>query len=550
MPAELVPSSGSLIDPPARPYRVLARTYRPQRFSELIGQEALVRTLSNALHSGRVAHAFLLTGIRGVGKTTTARIIARALNCTATGGPTPEPCGACEPCVAIAEGRHIDVLEMDAATRTGIDDIREIVDSVRYAPSSARYKVYIIDEVHMLSEKAFNGLLKTLEEPPPQTIFIFATTEVRKVPVTVLSRCQRFDLRRVEGELLQRHLVRIAAKEGVQVEPGALALIVRAAEGSVRDGLSLLDQAIALAGDGVGITAAQVQAMLGLADRSRILDLFEHVARGAIKEALDGLSELYALGTEPEAVLQDLLEISHWLTRIKVAPEAARGFGVAQQDVLRGQELAAALSMPVLARNWQMLLRGLEDVRLAPSPLLATEMVLVRLAYAADLPPPSALLGSSSEAAAGAADSRSAASPEALAMTMDATASEMPVSPSSFAEAVALFERFGEPMLHGWLYETARLVHFEPGRIELRLAGRTPPDLLGRVAGALQRWTGRAWLVSVARSDRQAVPTLADQAAAARRAQIDAAAEDPRIKPVLQQFPGAAVVDVRPAAAR
>jgi DNA polymerase-3 subunit gamma/tau len=535
------------MDPPARPYRVLARTYRPQRFSELIGQEALVRTLSNALLSGRVAHAFLLTGIRGVGKTTTARIIARALNCTGAGGPTPEPCGACEPCAAIAEGRHIDVLEMDAATRTGIDDIREIVDSVRYAPSSARYKVYIIDEVHMLSEKAFNGLLKTLEEPPPQTIFIFATTEVRKVPVTVLSRCQRFDLRRVEGELLQRHLEGIAAKEGVRIEPGALALIVRAAEGSVRDGLSLLDQAIALAGDGAGITAEQVQAMLGLADRSRILDLFEHVARGAIKEALDGLSELYALGTEPEAVLQDLLEISHWLTRIKLAPEAASGFGVAQHDVQRGQDLAAALSMPVLARAWQMLLRGLEDVRLAPSPLLATEMVLVRLAYAADLPPPAALLGSFSEADAETADPGSAASPEAPATSMGAVA---PETPDSFAEAVALFERFGEPMLHGWLYQTAQLVDFAPGRIELRLAGRTPPDLPARVAAALQRWTGRAWLVSVAGSDRPAAPTLADQAAAARRAQIDAAAEDPRIKPVLQQFPGAAVVDVRPAAAR
>jgi DNA polymerase-3 subunit gamma/tau len=549
MPTELVPSSGSLIDQPARPYRVLARTYRPQRFSELIGQEALVRTLSNALHSGRVAHAFLLTGIRGVGKTTTARIIARALNCTGAGGPTPEPCGACEPCAAIAEGRHIDVLEMDAATRTGIDDIREIVDSVRYAPSSARYKVYIIDEVHMLSEKAFNGLLKTLEEPPPQTIFIFATTEVRKVPVTVLSRCQRFDLRRVEGELLQRHLEGIAAKEGVQIEPGALALIVRAAEGSVRDGLSLLDQAIALAGAGVGITAAQVQGMLGLADRSRILDLFEHVARGAIKEALGSLSELYALGTEPEAVLQDLLEISHWLTRIKVAPEAARGFDVAEQDVLRGQELAAALSMPVLARTWQMLLKGLEDVRLAPSPLLATEMVLVRLAYAADLPPPSALLRSAPDDA-DAADPRSAPTQAAPASTTGATTPETPGSPGSFAEAVALFERFGEPMLHGWLYQTAQLVHFEPGRIELRLAGRTPSDLPGRVAAALQRWTGRAWLVSVVGSEQPAAPTLADQAAAARRARIDAAAEDPRIKPVLQQFPGAAVVDVRPAAAR
>jgi DNA polymerase-3 subunit gamma/tau len=546
MPAELVPSPDSPIAQPARPYRVLARTYRPQRFSELIGQEALVRTLSNALYSGRVAHAFLLTGIRGVGKTTTARIIARALNCTGAGGPTPEPCGSCEPCAAIAEGRHIDVLEMDAATRTGIDDIREIVDSVRYAPSSARYKVYIIDEVHMLSEKAFNGLLKTLEEPPPQTIFIFATTEVRKVPVTVLSRCQRFDLRRVEGELLQHHLEGIAAKEGVQIEPGALALIVRAAEGSVRDGLSLLDQAIALAGDGAGIAAAQVQAMLGLADRSRILDLFEHVARGAIKEALDALSELYALGTEPEAVLQDLLEISHWLTRIKVAPEAARAFGVAQPDVLRGEELAGALTMPVLARAWQMLLKGIEDVRLAPSPLLAAEMVLVRLAYAADLPPPSELLRRASEGPqTGAPDLASASRPE-----MPATAQEAPVSPGSFPEAVGLFERFGEPMLHGWLYQTARLVHFEPGRIELRLVGRTPPDLPGRIAAALQGWTGRTWLVSVTDDDRPAAPTLAEQAAAARRAQIDAAAEDPRIKPVLQQFPGAAVVDVRPAAAR
>jgi DNA polymerase III subunit gamma/tau len=291
--------------------------------------------------------------------------------------------------------------------------------------------------------------------------------------------------------------------------------------------------------------------MLGLADRSRILDLFEHVARGAIKEALDGLSELYALGTEPEAVLQDLLEISHWLTRIKVAPEAARAFGVAQQDVLRGQELAGALSMPVLARAWQMLLKGIEDVRLAPSPLLATEMVLVRLAYAADLPPPSELLSRVSNGAeTGAPDLVSQSRPETPATPMHAMAQEPPGSPGSFAEAVALFERFGEPMLHGWLYQTAQLVHFEPGRIQLRLAGRTPPDLPGRVAAALQRWTGQTWLVSVVDDDQPAAPTLAEQAAAARRARIDAAAEDPRIKPVLQQFPGAAVVDVRPAAAR
>jgi DNA polymerase-3 subunit gamma/tau len=552
MPAEPMPSTGGSTDQPVRPYRVLARTYRPQRFSELIGQDALVRTLTNALHSGRVAHAFLLTGIRGVGKTTTARIIARALNCVGqdgSGRPTPEPCGRCEPCVAIAEGRHIDVLEMDAATRTGIDDIREIVDSVRYAPSSARTKVYIIDEVHMLSEKAFNGLLKTLEEPPPQTIFIFATTEVRKVPVTVLSRCQRFDLRRVEGELLQRHLGEIAAKEGVQIEPGALALIVRAAEGSVRDGLSLLDQAIALAGS-EAIAAAQVQAMLGLADRSRVLDLFEHVARGAIKDALDCLAELYALGTEPEAVLQDLLEMSHWLTRIKLAPEAAEGLGVAQQDVVRGRALAESLSMPELARAWQMLLKGLEDVRLAPSALLAAEMVLVRLAYAAELPPPAELVRNLGDGPEGRASGPPLPAQRDDPAPTRPKAPDAPVSPGSFAEAVALFEQFGEPMLHGWLYQAAQLVHFEPGRIELGLASGTPPDLPGRVAAALGRWTGQRWLVSLAGNDQRAAPTLAQQVAAERQACIDALAEDPRIKPILQQFPGAAIVDVRPAASR
>ena len=307
-------------------YRVLARTYRPQKFSELIGQEALVRTLSNAMRTGRIAHAFLLTGIRGVGKTTTARIIARALNCIGTDGqgePTPEPCGVCEHCVAIADGRHIDILEMDAATHTGIDDIRELVDSVRYAPTSARYKVYIVDEVHMLSEKAFNGLLKTLEEPPPQTLFIFATTEVRKVPITVLSRCQRFDLRRIESDVLARYFQTISEREGFKIEASALALIARAAEGSARDGLSLLDQAIALSGGEVAIE--QVQDMLGLADRKRVLDLFEQMMRGQVAEALGSLGDLYERGAEPEAVVQDLLEISHWLTRLKVATDKVGG---------------------------------------------------------------------------------------------------------------------------------------------------------------------------------------------------------------------------------
>jgi DNA polymerase III subunit gamma/tau len=557
------------------PYRVLARTYRPQRLSELIGQEALVRTLTNALRTGRIAHAFLLTGIRGVGKTTTARIIARALNCIGPdrrGQPTPEPCGVCEHCVAIAEGRHIDVLEMDAATRTGIDDVRELVDSVRYAPTTARFKVYIVDEVHMLSEKAFNGLLKTLEEPPPQTIFIFATTEVRKVPVTVLSRCQRFDLRRVEGERLSRHLTEIATKERVRIEPAALALLVRAAEGSVRDGLSLLDQAIALLGadGGAKITAEQIQDMLGLADRGRVLDLFELVMAGETKTSLDRLSDLYDLGTEPEAVLQDLLEISHWLTRIKVAPIAAEAFGVAEADAGRGRRLAERLSMPVLSRTWQMLLKGLDDVRLAPSPLLAAEMVLVRLTYAADLPPPAELAqqlvsgpragtptpavrrgGPSAPTSLAVVPAASelaedpGSAPEAPAFTAPASS-----APASFAEVVELFQRCGEPLLHGWLYQAARLVRFEPGRIELILGPGTPPGLPGRVAEVLGRSTGRPWLVSLAGDPTAADPTLAEQAAAAKRARLEALAEDPRVKPILENFPGARIVDVRSATDR
>jgi DNA polymerase-3 subunit gamma/tau len=568
MSSQPVKSPASPIGSRPGPYRVLARTYRPQRLSELIGQEALVRTLRNALQSGRLAHAFLLTGIRGVGKTTTARIIARALNCIGPDGqgqPTPEPCGACEHCVAIAEGRHIDVLEMDAATRTGIDDIREIVDSVRYAPTSARYKVYIVDEVHMLSEKAFNGLLKTLEEPPPQAIFIFATTEVRKVPITVVSRCQRFDLRRIEGQRLADHLAAIAVKEQVAIEPAALALIVRAAEGSVRDGLSLLDQAIALSGgDGaVAIGADQVQDMLGLADRSRVLDLFERVMRGELEPALDRLSELYDLGAEPEAVVQDLLEITHWLTRIKVAPEAVHAFGVAEADAVRGQAMAAQLSTSVLARTWQMLLKGLDDLRIAPTPLLAAEMLIVRLACAAELPPPAEIArllaegGPSGDAGPGGERRRPerptpspiAAPSEEPAIPAEAPVAEPaePASPQSFAEAVELFRRRGEPILHGWLHGAARLVHFEPGRIELSLPAGASADLPARVAEMLGRWTGRPWSVAAARG-ADAAPTLADQDAAQKRARIDALADDSRVRPVLESFPGARIVDVRSSA--
>jgi DNA polymerase III subunit gamma/tau len=553
-------------------YRVLARRHRPQRLSELIGQDALVRTLGNALRTGRIAHAFLLTGIRGVGKTSTARIIARALNCIGPDGkgePTPEPCGVCEPCIAIAESRHIDVLEMDAATRTGIDDIREIVEGVRYAPTSARYKVYIIDEVHMLSEKAFNGLLKTLEEPPPQAIFIFATTEVRKVPVTVLSRCQRFDLRRVEGPQLTRHLAGIAAGEQVAIEPDALALIVRAAEGSVRDGLSLLDQAITLlGGDGAPITARQVEDMLGLADRGRVLDLFELVMRGDIKAALDRLGELHDLGTEPETVVQELLEISHWLTRIKVVPAAAQARDVAGAAAARANEMAARLSIPVLARAWQMLLKGLDELQTAPSPLLAAEMLLVRLAYVADLPPP-AELARLLDGSGATADARAAAAapprptpaevgPAALIAPaedaivapglMEPPPAEAPTppQPETFADAVALFRRHGRPRLHSWLHDHVRVVQFEPGTIEIARADNAPPAWHQEVAQCLSQWTAMPWRVRAV--DGPGAPTLAELAAAEQQARIEALAGDPRIKPILERFPGARIVDVRKAA--
>ena len=380
------------------PYQVLARKYRPARFADLIGQDAAVRTLTNAIQSGRMAQAFVLTGVRGIGKTTTARIIARALNCTGpdgTGGPTPEPCGVCDNCVAIAEDRHVDVLEMDAASRTGIDDIRELIEGVRYRPVQARRKVYIIDEVHMLSRQAFNGLLKTLEEPPEHVVFIFATTEARKIPVTVLSRCQRFDLRRLDRDELASHFARIAEAEGIAIDGEALAMIARAADGSVRDGLSLLDQAIALQGghgdgegSGAAVGAESVRAMLGLADRAQVFDLLEAVLRGHAPEALEILAALYESGADPAVVLQDLLEASHLVTRGKLVPETFEGAGVPETERVRGRALAEALSLPDLARAWQVLLKGLGEARAAPVPLQAAEMVLIRLAHASQLPNP------------------------------------------------------------------------------------------------------------------------------------------------------------------
>src|SRR4051812_25043645 len=380
------------------PYRVLARKYRPSDFAGLIGQEALVRTLTNAIAQGRLAHAFMLTGVRGVGKTTTARILARAFNCIGLdgkGGPTASPCGQCEHCTAIAEDRHVDVIEMDAASRTGVNDIRELIEGVRYRPVSARFKIYIIDEVHMLSSSAFNALLKTLEEPPEHVKFIFATTEIRKVPVTVLSRCQRFDLRRIEADKLAQHLGAIAASEGARLVPNALALIARAADGSARDGLSLLDQAITLVDPGKGeteVTEEQVRAMLGIADRTQLFELYDAVMAGRAGEALGQLRRMYEAGADPIVVLQDLLDLTHWLTRCKLTPEVLQQPAVPEAERKRGGALAKELSLPVLARAWQMLLKGLGEAQYAPQPLAAVEMALIRLMHVADLPTPGDLV--------------------------------------------------------------------------------------------------------------------------------------------------------------
>ncbi|MEM9636571.1 MAG: DNA polymerase III subunit gamma/tau, partial [Pseudomonadota bacterium] len=374
-------------------YQVLARKYRPETFADLVGQDAMVRTLKNAFEADRIAQAFIMTGIRGTGKTTTARIIAKGMNCIGSdgkGGPTTDPCGTCEHCTAIMEGRHVDVMEMDAASNTGVANIREIIDSVHYRAASARYKVYIIDEVHMLSTGAFNALLKTLEEPPAHVKFIFATTEIRKVPVTVLSRCQRFDLRRIEPEVMIALMRRIATAENVEIADDALALIARAAEGSARDATSLLDQAIS---HGAGeTTAVQVRAMLGLADRGRVLDLFDMILKGDAAAALTELSAQYAEGADPMAVLRDLAEITHWVSVVKITPEAAEDPTVSPDERTRGVAMAEALPMRVLTRLWQMLLKALDEVASAPNAMMAAEMAIIRLTHVADLPSPEELV--------------------------------------------------------------------------------------------------------------------------------------------------------------
>ena len=553
-------------DPTAgKAYQVLARKYRPETFADLVGQEALVRTLKNAFAADRIAHAFIMTGIRGTGKTTTARIIAKGLNCVGpdgSGGPTTEPCGKCEPCRAIAEGRHVDVMEMDAASRTGVGDIREIIDSVHYRAASARFKVYIIDEVHMLSTAAFNALLKTLEEPPAHVKFIFATTEIRKVPVTVLSRCQRFDLKRIEPEVMMALTRRIATAEGAQITDGALALITRAAEGSARDATSLLDQAIS---NGAGETNAdQVRAMLGLADRGRVLDLFDLIMQGAAPQALAELSGQYADGADPMAVLRDLAEITHWVSVIKITPEAADDPTVPPEERARGLDMAGRLPMRVLSRMWQMLLKAIEEVALAPNAMMAAEMAVIRLTHVADLPDPETLIkrlqsnaapapmpgGAPAGGQGGTVHGAMARAPMApmrgpTMMGGQATAlAEAPLAVyTTFAQVVELIREKRDMKL---LYEVesgVRLARYSPGRIEFEPTADAARDLAARLGQRLQGWTGARWGVSVVSSGGAA--TIAEERDAEDNATRAEAMANPLVQAVLLAFPGAKIGEIR-----
>ncbi len=552
-------------------YRVLARKYRPQGFDDLIGQDALVRTLKNAIDSGRIAHAFMLTGIRGVGKTTTARIIAKALNYTGadgTAGPTTGDTSDCDICKAIAEDRHPDVMEMDAASRTGIDDIREILDGVRYAPTSARYKVYIIDEVHMLSKAAFNALLKTLEEPPEHVKFIFATTEIRKVPITVLSRCQRFDLRRIDPDVLQDYYGQIAGKENVTAEEDALSLIARAADGSVRDGLSLLDQSIAL-GDGK-ITGDQVKEMLGLADRALILDLLENALKGQAADALAIMDDLYKKGADPVVVMQDMLDLAHQLTKHRALPQSPNYAALPKGEQERLGNLADALSMPTLGRTWQILLKGLGEVNVAPNPQKAAEMVIIRLVYAADLPDPAELVkklkdqpatqpsvapamqapasngsgGATIQAestpqptAIAAGETRAALQPET------STADNGPTDIKTMQDVVNVLEENGEMVLATRLIMYAHPVKIEQGLIEFSLAENAPARLSQDLSQKMKAATGERWIVTVT-SNKVGGPTLAqlrDKADDELRTNILA---QPLVKNILEFFPDAKLKEI------
>lgn len=559
-------------DSPSSPYLVLARKYRPRDFTTLVGQDAMVQTLGNAFSQNRIHHAFILTGVRGVGKTTTARILARAFNYEDATGPHPtlDLSVEGEHCRAIIEGRHVDVIEMDAASNTGINDIREIIDSVKYAPASAPYKVYVIDEVHMLSTAAFNGLLKTLEEPPPYVKFIFATTEIRKVPVTILSRCQRFDLRRITPEIMSAYLESILSQEGIGFEPEALAMIVRAGEGSARDNLSLLDQAIAH-GNGT-VTAATVKAMLGLGDRARVIDLFEELMAGRVGDAIQTMRALYDLGADPQTLISDLCDFTHLVTRIKVVPAAADDVSLTPDERNRGAEFAAKLSMRALTRAWQILFKGHDEVARANNGLQAAEMALIRLAYAADLPSPDDLIaklanmpapapslppassngGGMPRGPSGGGGGASAMRIEAPQHQTDAVAAQPQtqavIQPafstvSSYKELIALAAAKRDIILRMALEGQMRPVSFDEGRIEVALADGADPTIIATLSARLQAWTGNRWLITVTTKAPEGLTIRQEQAKRVEAAHA-AAHEDPLVKAILETFPGAKVVNV------
>ena len=567
-------------DTPSGGYRVLARKYRPKDFSDLIGQEPMVRTLTNAFEAGRIAQAWMLTGVRGVGKTTTARILARALNYRTadTDEPSIALAGLGEHCQAIMEGRHVDVLEMDAASHTGIDDIREIIDQVRYAPVSARYKVYIIDEVHMLSNQAFNGLLKTLEEPPPHVKFIFATTEIRKVPITVLSRCQRFDLRRIEPGVMTAHLKSIARLENIEIDDEALAAVARAGEGSARDSLSILDQAVAHGGGKV--TIGELRDMLGLADRARVIDLFEKLMSGDVGSALKEFRAQYDGGADPGVVLGDLAGFNHLVTRLKFVPEAADDPSLSSDERDRGLDLAQKLPVRVLSRCWQMLLKGVAEVQAAGRPVDAAEMVLIRIAHAADLPTLDEALkrlandsptagavakpaGAKSPPSEGGSASGFAVPAGANATTMRLVEPDRESQPepsaapqpselppkvevpavATLADIAALAEKHRDMAFKVAIKQFVRPVRLEPGRLEVSLTDEAPKTLLGELSSKLANWTGMRWIVSLSREEGGT--TLAEEENGRRQSAIVDARADPAVAAILDTFPGSRIIDVR-----
>ena len=545
-------------------YKILARKYRPETFKDLVGQEAMVKTLKNAFDANRIAQSFILTGIRGTGKTTTARIIAKGLNCIGIdqkGEATVEPCGKCSNCTAIIDGSHVDVIEMDAASRTGVDDIREIIESIYYKASTGRFKVYIIDEVHMLSNNAFNALLKTLEEPPEHVKFIFATTEIRKVPVTVLSRCQRFDLRRIEPEEMIKLLQKITTCEGVNVSEDAIRLITRAAEGSARDATSLLDQAISHGGG--SSNAKHVRAMLGIADRGRVLDLFEMIMKGDTASALTELGSQYSDGADPIVILKDLAEITHWISVAKITPNINEDPTITPDERNRGTEFSQILSMRVLTRMWQMLIKSLDEISIAPSPIMAAEMIIIRLTHAADLPPTDDLIkkiektlkrsNSTKNTETQSKSTNKSSTSEELSLSKQNGSSNLKIAPMAskeieidsyikFDDVLELIKKKRDVKLLIDIENGLRLVFYRPGHIEFTPTNFAPADLAQRLSNRLKEWTGLRWAISVVQNG-EAQTIVERKEKNAKDLEKDAYAH-PFVKEALVQFPTARIIKV------